>query len=109
MYQLADPNPLTIDELLTIMGEATGKSLVRIPLTRRLAKFAVEKVPGVYQLLRIPSDAIDYFVHPTFYDTTNASTDLEGTGVNCPRISTYLPSLVEFMRAHPEVSSAAMI
>jgi hypothetical protein len=78
-------------------------------LTKRFAKFAVEKLPGVYQLLRIPSDAIDYFVHPTFYDTTNASNDLDGTGVSCPHISSYLPTLVDFMKAHPDISSAAMI
>ncbi|MCX7621862.1 MAG: SDR family oxidoreductase [Acidimicrobiales bacterium] len=109
VYQLADPNPLTIDELLTVMGEATGKRLIRIPLTKRFAKFAVEKIPGVYQLLRIPSDAIDYFTHPTFYDTTNTSTDLEGTGVSCPSIASYLPSLVAFMKVHPGISATAMI
>jgi len=62
-YQLADPAPLTI----TVIARATGRRVIRIPLTRALAKFSIEHIPGVYPLLRIPSPAVDYFVHPTTY------------------------------------------
>lgn len=109
VYQLADPRPLTIDELLDAMARATSKKLIKVPVSRKLAKFAVEKIPGVYDLLRIPSDAIDYFSHPTFYDTTNASSDLETVGVRCPALIDYLPTLAAFQRAHPEIDHAAMI
>ena len=73
-----------------------------------MAKAALDHVPGVYRLMRIPSAAVDYFVHPTLYDTKNAQADLAGSGAVVPRFRDYLPKLVEFLRAHPEIGSAAM-
>jgi thioester reductase-like protein len=108
-YALADPRPLTIDELVTAMADATDRRVLRVPIPRKVAKFFIEKVPGVNAVLRIPSSAVDYFTHPTFYDTTTASTDLEGTGVACPELRSYLPTLVRYMQAHPHISPTAMI
>ena len=86
-------------ELLT--GDSAGTSW-------RLAKWALENVPGVERLLRIPSAALDYFVLPTHYDTRNATADLAGSGIACPPFPSYADRLVAFARAHPEVSAAAM-
>jgi thioester reductase-like protein len=108
-YQLADPAPLRVSQILTETARATGKRLVRVPLTRNLAKAAIQHVPGVYQLMRIPAPAIDYFVHPTHYDTRNVLADLQGSGISCPPFPSYVDRLVAFMREHPEIGSAAMV
>jgi thioester reductase-like protein len=108
VYQLADPHPLTVDELYTEMARATGRRMLRIPVTRRLATFGVARVPGVQRLMRIPPQAIDYMVHPTHYLTANQA-DLDGTGIACPPVPSYLAVLVDHMRRHPDVSSSAMI
>ena len=108
-YQLADPDPPTIDEAITLMGKATGRMIVRIPLPLGVAKSAIEYVPGVYQLMGIPASAVDYFIHPTFYDTAHADRDLAALGIRCPRLADYMPRLVEFLRAHPEIDSGAMV
>ena len=108
-YQLCDPQPLTVAEILKAMGEVTRRTLALVPLPVPLAKLAIERVPGVYRLMRIPSQAIDYFVHPTHYACENTLADLAGSGVACPPFRSYLPRMVEFMRAHPEVGSAAMV
>jgi thioester reductase-like protein len=107
-YALADPNPLTVDETISVLAAATGRTVVRIPLPKALAKFALRSVPGVYRLMRIPADAVDYFVHPTTYDTTHATTDLAGSGIAVPPLRTYAARLVEFAKAHPEIGAAAM-
>lgn len=107
-YQLADPEPLTAAGLLEVLGEATGKRIVRLPLTLRLARLAIERVPGVERVLRIPAPLIDYFVLPTRYDTGNASADLAGSGIACPRFPAYARALVEFVRRNPGVGPAAM-
>jgi thioester reductase-like protein len=107
-YQLADPAPPTVDEVLNVLERATGKRVVRVRLPLALAKFAIESVPGVERLLGIPSAAIDYFVHPTHYDTTAATRDLKGSGVAVPRFEEYADVLVDFVRAHPEIGSSAM-
>lgn len=108
VYQLADPTPATVDELLDIMGHATGRKLVRVPLPQSLAKWMISRVPGVYALMRIPASAIDYFVLPTSFATTNATRDLAGSGISCPPFSAYVGRLVEFMRRHPEFGAAPM-
>ena len=108
-YQLADPEPLTIDEVLTAVAKATGRITVRVPLPVSVAKAAIDWVPGVYKLMQIPSSTIDYFIHPTYYDCANTRADLAGTGIEVPPLRSYLPTLVSFMRVHPELSSEAMV
>jgi len=108
-YALADPNPLTVDETIDTIAEATGRTVVRIPLTKMLAKGALQYVPGVYRLMRIPPAAVDYFVHPTTYDTSHATADLAGSGITAPSLRDYAPQLVAFAKAHPEIGSAAMV
>lgn len=106
-YALADPNPLTVDQTIDAMAEATGRTVVRIPMTKALAKGALRYVPGMYRLMRIPPAAVDYFVHPTTYDTTHATRDLGG--LTPPALRSYAVRLVEFARAHPEIGSGAMV
>ena len=108
-YALADPDPMTVDETINTIAEATGRTVIRIPLTRGIAKGALQYVPGVYRLLRIPAPAVDYFVHPTSYDTTNATRDLAAASIVAPHLRDYASRLVEFVRAHPEIGSRAMV
>jgi nucleoside-diphosphate-sugar epimerase len=107
-YALADPEPLTVDETIETIAAATGRKVVRIPLTKGIAKGALRYVPGMYRLMRIPPAAVDYFVHPTEYDMRNTLADLRGSGISVPRLRDYAPRLVAFARAHPEIGSAAM-
>ena len=109
VYQLADPAPLTVDELLTEIGRATGRHLLRLPLPLSVAKGALDYVPFVYRLLQIPSSAVDYFVHPTDYACEHTLADLAGSGIAAPPIRGYLDRMVAFAAAHPEIGSAAMV
>jgi hypothetical protein len=68
----------------------------------------LDKVPGVYGLLRIPASALDYFVHPTRYATAKTQAALEGSGVRCPAFTEYAARLVDFVREHPEIGATAM-
>ena len=58
-YQLADPDPLTVDETLEVIARASHRRVIRIPLSRAAAKFAIDHLPGVYRLLQIPAAAVD--------------------------------------------------
>ena len=108
VYQLADPEPLTVDELLEVVGRATERRLWRLPLPLAAARAAIDWVPGVYRLMKIPSSSVDYFAHPTHYTCRNTLRDLEGSGIAVPPFPSYVGRLVEFVRAHPEIGSAAM-
>ena len=107
-FALADPKPLTVHEILETLAESAERTVVRVPLPLGVAKWSIDRVPGVYALMRIPASAVDYFVHPTRYDTTDASAALAGTGIVCPSFRSYAPVLVRFMRERPEIGSKAM-
>jgi nucleoside-diphosphate-sugar epimerase len=108
-YAIADPAPLTVDETIDTIAAAADRRVLRVPLTKSIAKGALQHVPGVYRVMRIPAAAVDYFVHPTEYDTTNATRDLAGSGIAAPPLRSYVDRLVAFARAHPETGSAAMM
>ncbi|OBG40350.1 SDR family oxidoreductase [Mycobacterium sp. E3198] len=107
-YQLADPRALTVEEIAQTLAEATGRQLIKVPVPRKLAKASLAHVPGLYRLMRIPPEAVDYFAHPTTYLTDHCRADLAGSGIEAPPFPGYVDRLVEYMRAHPEVGSAAM-
>lgn len=108
VYQIADPEPLTVHEIIELMAEVTRRRVIRLPLTKDIARFLLQHVPGVQAVMRIPPAAVDYFVHPTSYGTANMLAGLAGSGIEVPRVRDYARRLVDFMRLHPEVSSSAM-
>ncbi len=109
VYQLADPEPLTVHDIVEEIARATDRRVARLRLPLGVAKRAITDVPGLYRLMRIPAEAIDYFVQPTHYSTFHARTDLEGTGIRVPPFPSYVSRLVRYVREHPEVSSRAMV
>ncbi|MHB1570239.1 MAG: SDR family oxidoreductase [Solirubrobacteraceae bacterium] len=107
-YHLADPHPLTVDQMTDVLGEATGRKLFKVPVPRRLAKGAIAYVPGVNSVLRFPAAAVDYFAHPSHYLTDHMREDLAGSGIEPPAFPSYVDRLVSFMKQHPEIGAAAM-
>lgn len=107
-YHLADPHPLTVDQMTDVLGEATGRKLFKVPVPRRLAKGAIDYVPGVNRVLRFPAAAVDYFAHPSHYLTDHMREDLAGSGIEPPAFPSYVDRLVSFMKQHPEIGAAAM-
>ena len=109
VYHIADPAPATVDEVIDSIARATRRRIVRVGLPLGLAKAAIDRVPGVHELMGIPSAAIDYFVHPTTYATDQAQADLAESGLSVPPFSSYVDRLVQFVRDHPEIGSEAMV
>jgi hypothetical protein len=82
--------------------------VVWVPLPLGPTRTLVDRVPGLERLMGLPAEAVDYLASPTRYDTTNAVTDLAGTGVTCPAFSQYAERLLRFMADHPEFDAKAM-
>jgi thioester reductase-like protein len=108
VYQLADPAPLTVEELLDELARATRRRIVKVPLIHFLAKTTLEWVPGAEWLTGIPAEQVDYFVHPTHYTSDRTQADLAGSGIAAPPFPSYVERLVEFVRRHPEIGSSGM-
>ena len=79
---------------------------VRVPL--RLTT-ALVGLPGVEFLLGFPQEALPYFAHPTIYDTSEGDRDLARVDLACPPFKEYAETMVEFVKAHPDVPSAASV
>ena len=108
-YALTDPNPPTVRELVDIFAAHLGKRVVWVPLPLGPTRVAIGSVPGLERLLGLPAEALDYFASPTTYATTTTVADLAGTGVECPAFASYAETLLDFMAAHPEIDSKAMV
>lgn len=107
-YQLTDPDPPSAREVAEIFGKHLGRRLVWLPIPVSVVRL-VDTVPGVRLLTGLPAETLDYFAFPTTYGTAHAVADLEGTGVSCPRFADYAGTLLDFMAAHPEFDSKAMV
>jgi thioester reductase-like protein len=108
-YALADPEPPTVDEMIRLLGEATERRIVRIPLPLKVAKGALRRVPGLQKLMEIPPAAANYFTQPTHYTTDATSPLLAEEGVALPDREAWLRAMVRFVEANPDVTSAAMV
>jgi thioester reductase-like protein len=107
-FQLADPAPLTIAETVQVLAKACKRQLITIPLPKAFAKWAVGTLPGLETWLGIPRSSLDYFVHPTHYDTRETLNALKDSGIHCPPFESYVKILVEYMTANPEVRKKAL-
>ena len=108
-FQLADPRPFSVRQILDTIQQVSGKRIITVPLTTWMAKGAIENVPGVQQLMQLPSDFVDYFTHPVHYTAINTQRALADTDVSLPDKTAWFRALVEFYKANPDVSSAAMV
>jgi thioester reductase-like protein len=109
VYALADPEPYTIRELIDLFSRTTGRTLVEVPLTRKVARGALRHVPGLEGLMGIPPAAVDYFTHPTHYTTDEASRLLAEEGIDLPDREAWFVAMSNFVRDNPDVSSDAMV
>ena len=108
-YALTDPHPPTVRQVVDAFSARLGKRVVWVPLPLGPTHALIDRVPGMERLLGLPAEAVDYFASPTTYSTTNTTTDLAGTEVRCPSFDEYADRLVDFMRAHAEIGSKAMV
>lgn len=104
VYQLADPQPLTVQQMLEVLGRATDRHVLPLRMPAPLLKAAL-RVPFVQRWTGFSPASVDYFAHPTHYTTDHARRDLDGTGITCPPFAAYAPRLVDFVRAHPDLPS----
>ena len=101
VFQLADPGALRVSELLDLISHQLGKPRPLISLPGGMLEAALS-VSAVRHLLDMPKESIVYANHPVMYDAQNTLDALEGTGVECPSLPTYLPTLIAYMRDNPK-------
>ena len=108
VFQLADPQPLRIVDILSEFERVLGKKIWSVALPLWLARFALKYIPFIERWMGVPNSALNYFAHPTSYDTSNTTRFLKDTDVEIPQFNHYLPALVDYMRKHRNVRNKAM-
>lgn len=107
-YHLADTDPMQVFAIEKLMAKSMGRHYFYLPVPCSVAKW-VFSFRIIRHLLGIPAQAVDYFVHPVHYDTTQILRDLEGSGISCPPIESYMSTLIRyFLKNRKEVRSEAM-
>lgn len=97
-FHLADPNPSSARRVYELIAQRSGRKLPRMSLGYKLTD-ALLKLPGLERLTREQRAAIAYVNHLAFYSSRHTLEILEGTGIRCPAIESYLDNLIEFVRA----------
>lgn len=103
-YQLVDPDPPDLRGLIELIAAATGHRVATVRVPFGPTKWMLSR-QLIQRLVRMPAETLDYFDHPTRFTCEHTRRDLAGSGIACPSLSTYLPTLVDFVRRHPEIDS----
>jgi thioester reductase-like protein len=100
--QLADPAPLTTQELFDTISEAMArrKSAVTIPTGLVENSLLMPVVPAISGL---PHSAVPYFFIEQTYDTSLASRLLAARRIACPPFPNYVKNLLDFVEKNPQL------
>jgi len=108
-YQLADPDPPTIEAVVDGLASAIGKRVVQVPVPRAVLRGSLEHVPGLAALTGVQPELVDYFDLPTRYDASRTVAALEAAGVACPSFESYVDVMVDYVRTHPTADAGPMV
>jgi len=98
--QLADPSPLTTNQLFNAIAGAIDGSHSRVTAPRSWVNFFL-MLPPSPRITGLPHSAVPYFFVKQLYDSTQAQHLLAAHGITCPPFATYASTIVDFARQNP--------
>ncbi len=98
--QLADPSPLTTNDLFNSIARAINGSRSRITAPRSWVYFFL-MLPPSPRITGLPHHAVPYFFVKQLYDTSQAQELLAPHGIHCPPFESYVKRIVEFAAENP--------
>lgn len=96
-FHLVDPNPASSRRIWELVAQRTGKKLPRVSLGYKLTDTLL-KLPGLERLTREQRMALATVNHLTFFSSRNTLELLDGTGIRCPHLESYLDALIQYVR-----------
>ena len=104
-YALTDPNPPTAGEVVDILSPSTWADDRQDPTPAGSDACRRSGTSRAWRsILGLPAEALDYLASQTTYSTTNAVTDLEDTGVECPPFASYAEQVAGLLGRPSRVS-----
>jgi thioester reductase-like protein len=98
---VVDPSPLSARRVYEIIAARAHKKLPPVTIPHRAVE-ALLSLPILEKLSRPQRAAIQSVNHLAMYNCRNLLTLLEGTGIQCPPLTSYLDRLIEFARTELE-------
>src|SRR5512138_82213 len=95
---VVDPAPLSARRVYEVIAAHAGKRLPTVSFPARILQ-AVLGLPVLERLSRAHRPAIEYVNHLAIYNCRNLLELLDGTGIRCPPITSYLDRLIGFVQA----------
>jgi thioester reductase-like protein len=95
---VVDPAPLSARRVYEMIAARAGKKLPPVSVPARLFEALLAR-PLVERLARGHRPAVAYVNQLAIYNCRNLLELLDGTGIHCPPITSYLDRLIEFVQA----------
>jgi len=96
-FHLVDPNPMSVARVYELIAERAHRRVPRLTLPARAAE-VVLRLPLLERLTRPQRAALGYINQLAWFTSSNTLELLEGTDIRCPRLSTYLDTLIAYVR-----------
>jgi thioester reductase-like protein len=100
--QLADPNPLTTEQLFDTIARAIDGHPSRLTLPAAVVEKSL-MLPLSPKITDLPHSAVPYFFLKQTYDTSQSTKLLAPHGVSCPPFKSYVKTIVDFAARHPAI------
>jgi thioester reductase-like protein len=100
--QLADPSPLTTNQLFNSIAKSIDGRRSRITAPATWVRFVL-MLPPSPKITGLPHHAVPYFFVKQLYDSSQAQQLLAPHGIRCPPFETYVDRIVDFARQHPTI------
>jgi thioester reductase-like protein len=98
--QLADPSPLTTNQLFNAITRSINGKRSRITAPAKWVRFFL-MLPPSPRITGLPHHAVPYFFVKQLYDCSEAEELLAPHGIECPPFESYVDRIVDFARLHP--------
>lgn len=100
--QLADPAPLTTNQLFNAIAKSINGHRSKITAPAKWVRFFL-MLPPSPGITGLPHSAVPYFFVKQLYDSTQAQQLLAPHGIHCPPFESYVDHIIDFARTHPVI------
>jgi thioester reductase-like protein len=101
-FQLADPTPLTTNQLFNAIATSIDGHKSKITAPAKWVRFFL-MLPPSPRITGLPHSAVPYFFVKQLYDTTEAQQLLAPHDIQCPPFETYVDRIIDFAKQNPRL------
>ena len=101
--QLADPAPLTTNQLFNAIAGAINGGHSRITAPTSWVSYLL-MLPPSPRITGLPHNAVPYFFVRQLYDPSQANELLAPHAIQCPPFESYVDNIIRFVRQHPTLA-----